>query len=57
MTEDRELRWRVHKLAAMFGDVEQKNRLEERDLDEVERGLTSAQLQPAPRRYKNPTAY
>jgi 5-methylcytosine-specific restriction enzyme subunit McrC len=48
MTEDRELRWRVHKLAAMFGDVEQRNRLEERDLDEVERGLTRLTATSAP---------
>jgi 5-methylcytosine-specific restriction enzyme subunit McrC len=48
MTEDRELRWRVHKLAAMFGDVEQKDRLLERDLERAERGLTRLTATSAP---------
>jgi 5-methylcytosine-specific restriction enzyme subunit McrC len=40
MTEDRELRWRVHRLAGMFGDVEHKESLDIHDLDQAERGLT-----------------
>jgi 5-methylcytosine-specific restriction enzyme subunit McrC len=48
MTEDRELRWRIHQLAAMFGNVEHKDRLDERDLDQVERGLTRLTATSAP---------
>ncbi|HME20062.1 MAG TPA: hypothetical protein VKI44_01630 [Acetobacteraceae bacterium] len=40
MTEDGELRLRAHKLAALFGDVEQKPRLFGDDVDRAERGLT-----------------
>lgn len=40
MTDDRDLRRRVHKLATGFGDVGQKTRLLGDDIDRAERGLT-----------------
>jgi 5-methylcytosine-specific restriction enzyme subunit McrC len=40
MTEDRDLRRRVQRLAGMFEDVERKNRLDVRDIDQAERQLT-----------------
>ncbi len=40
MTEDLDLRRRVHKLAAGFGDVDQKAELFGVDIDRAERGLT-----------------
>lgn len=40
MTEDRDLRQRVYRLASMFGDVQLPSRLDRADIDRVERGLT-----------------
>lgn len=40
MSEDRDLRWRVHRLAAMFGEVARKARLDAEEIDRAERGLT-----------------
>jgi 5-methylcytosine-specific restriction enzyme subunit McrC len=48
MTDDRELRRRVHKLAAGFGDVEQKTILFGNDIDRAERGLTRLTAANAP---------
>jgi 5-methylcytosine-specific restriction enzyme subunit McrC len=48
MTDDRDLRRRVHKLAAGFGDVEQKTRLLGDDIDRAERGLTRLTAANAP---------
>jgi 5-methylcytosine-specific restriction enzyme subunit McrC len=39
MTEDRDLRRRVYRLARAFGDVERKERIEISDIDRAERGL------------------
>lgn len=48
MTEDRELRLRLHQLARMFGDVEQKEILRGRDLDEAVWGLNRLTAASAP---------
>jgi 5-methylcytosine-specific restriction enzyme subunit McrC len=48
MTEDRDLRRRVHRLAEMFGGVERKARLTTRDIDRAERGLTRMTAANAP---------
>lgn len=39
MTEDRDLRRRVHRLAGAFGDVERKEKIEITDVDRAESGL------------------
>jgi 5-methylcytosine-specific restriction enzyme subunit McrC len=48
MTEDRDLRRRVHRLAEMFGDVGWKERLNARDIDRAELGLTRLTAANAP---------
>jgi 5-methylcytosine-specific restriction enzyme subunit McrC len=48
MTDDRDLRRRAHKLAAGFGDVDQKTRLLGNDIDRAERGLTRLTAANAP---------
>jgi 5-methylcytosine-specific restriction enzyme subunit McrC len=48
MTEDRDLRRRVHRLAAGFGDVERKTRLLGDDIDHAERSLTRLTAANAP---------
>lgn len=48
MTDDRDLRRRLHKLAAGFGGVEQKSRLLGGDIDRTERGLTRLTAANAP---------
>jgi 5-methylcytosine-specific restriction enzyme subunit McrC len=48
MTDDRDLRRRVHKAATGFGDVEQKTRLLGDDIDRAERGLTRLTAANAP---------
>jgi len=48
MAGDRELRRRVHRLADMFGDVERKARLEIRDVEQAERGLSRMTAANAP---------
>lgn len=40
MSEDRDLRRRVNRLAEMFDDVQRKERLDSADIDRAERGLT-----------------
>lgn len=40
MTEDRELRWRAHRLAAKFGDVKRIEKLDISDIDRAEQSLT-----------------
>jgi 5-methylcytosine-specific restriction enzyme subunit McrC len=40
MTEDRDLRWRAHRLAAKFGDVKHIEKLDIDDIDRAERSLT-----------------
>ncbi len=48
MTDDRDLRRRVHRLAAGFGEVERKTRLFKYDIDRAERGLTRLTAANAP---------
>ena len=48
MTEDRDLRRRVHQIADMFGDVERVARLDAAAIDGAERGLTRLTLTSAP---------
>lgn len=48
MTEDRELRRRVHGLAEMFGDVERLSVLKNDDVDRAEHGLTRLTAANAP---------
>jgi len=48
MTDDRDLRRRVHQLAAGFGDVEPKTRLLADDIDRAERSLTRLTAANAP---------
>src|SRR5205823_4053685 len=48
MTEDRDLRRRVHRLAVMFGDVERKAGLDAADIDRADRGLTRLTAAYAP---------
>jgi 5-methylcytosine-specific restriction enzyme subunit McrC len=48
MTEDRDLRRRVHRLAGAFGDVEQKPKIVISDIDRAERGLNRITAANAP---------
>ena len=48
MTEDRELRRRVHRLTGMFGDVERIERLEIGNIDQAERALNRLTAANAP---------
>jgi 5-methylcytosine-specific restriction enzyme subunit McrC len=48
MTEDRELRRRVHRLAGAFGDVERKEKIEISDIDRAERSLNRMTAANAP---------
>jgi 5-methylcytosine-specific restriction enzyme subunit McrC len=48
MTEDRDLRRRVYRLASAFGDVEPKTKIEVGDIDRAERGLNRMTVANAP---------
>jgi 5-methylcytosine-specific restriction enzyme subunit McrC len=48
MTEDRDLRRRVHRLAGAFGDVERKEKIEISDIDRAERSLNRMTAANAP---------
>jgi 5-methylcytosine-specific restriction enzyme subunit McrC len=48
MSEDRDLRRRMHRLAAMFAEVERKPRLDIAEIDRAERGLTRLTAANAP---------
>jgi 5-methylcytosine-specific restriction enzyme subunit McrC len=48
MTEDRDLRRRVYRLAGAFGDVERKTKIDTNDIDLAERGLNRITAANAP---------